>query len=80
MFRDGGGDHGEGGGEEAEADAVERGDAGVVAGEFPGEGDEDGVVERDDEDEHHVWDGLQGSRWDFEGFGEVCVHGGSLLD
>lgn len=75
-----GGDHGEGGGEEAGPDAAEGADAGGVARESTGEGDEEGVVEGDDEDEHEVRDGLEGGGRDVEGFGEVSVHGGALLD
>lgn len=50
VLHDGGGDHGEGGEEEAEADALQRSDAVGLAGDSDGEGDEEGVVERDDDD------------------------------
>lgn len=80
MLDNCGGDHGESGNEEAGANALERGDSGVGVGEAAGEGDEGGLVERDEEDEDYVRDGLEGSRGDLERVGEECVHGGSLLD
>ena len=49
-------------------------------GDAAGEGDKGGFVERDEEDEDDVRDGLEGSRGDFEGVGEACVHGSSLLN
>lgn len=61
---EGGDHHGEGGGEEAGTDATEGGDAGLVTSETTGEGEDEVVVEGDDEEEHHVRDGLEGGRWD----------------
>lgn len=51
-----------------------------MASEAPGEGDEEGVVEGDEDDKEDVRDGLEGSRGDFERRSEVSVHGTSLLD
>nr|GMC78628.1 Os04g0441700 [Ipomoea batatas] len=67
VLHGGGGDHGERGGEEAEADALQRRDAVGLAGEAAGEGDEEGVVERDEEDEDDVRDGLERCGRDLEG-------------
>lgn len=80
RFHQRGRNHGEGGGEEAGADSLERGDAGVLACDPAGDGDEESFVERDDEDENEVRDGLEGCWRDLEGGGETSVHGGSLLD
>lgn len=79
-LHEGGGDHGEGGEEEAKPNAAQGGDARLVAGEAAGEGDEEAVVEWDEEDEEEVRDGLKWGRGDGEGVGEVGVHGAALLD
>ena len=75
-----GGDHGEGDGEEADADALERGDPRGDAREAAHGGDEGGLVRRDERHEHDVGDRLQRRRRDVEaGGGEPGVHGAALL-
>lgn len=80
VFHQGGGDHRKRGEKQADADALEGGDPGVVAGEPTGKRNEEGVVEGDYEDEYDIRDGLEGCRGDVEGICEACVHCAALLD
>lgn len=75
-----GDESGQDGDGEADAHAVEDGDAAVKAGEAAGDRDNDAVVE-DDGEEHsgHGEDG-HGSGRDLEGPGETAVHGLGLLE
>ena len=79
-----GGDHGEGDGEEADHDPLERGDAGVTARGAARGRHEARLVRRHERDEDEVGDGLQRRRRDVEAGGAAAaadagVHGGALL-
>lgn len=50
-----------------------------MAGEGAGEGDEEFVVEGDEEEEEEVRDGLKRSRGDVERMGDFGVHLAALL-
>lgn len=65
---------------EADADSLEVADAGGDAGEASREGDEDAVVDGDEE--HHEDEGNdgEGGGGDAEVAGDAGVHGGALLD
>lgn len=56
------------------------GDAGVMAGDPPGKGDEEAVVERDEDDHEGDGDDGEAGRRDVEFMGNAGVHGGALLD
>lgn len=76
---DGGGDgHGDGREDEADADALEVGDAGRVAGDAACEGDEDEVVDGDEYGHEDDGDDGDGGGRDLEG-AEVEVHDVALL-
>jgi hypothetical protein len=82
AFGERGGDHGEGGEEEADGDALERGEALRVGGEAAGEGHDEAVVDGDgDEDGANEEDG-EGAGGDLEGGrgAEAAVHGLGLGD
>lgn len=57
-----GGGHGQAGEHEADADALEVGDACPVARDAAGEGDEDAIIERDDDDHEGDGDDGEGGR------------------
>lgn len=79
LLDQGGRNHGEGSREEADPDPLQGGDSYVIAGEFPGDWDEECLVERNQDDEDDVGDGLQWGWGDLKG-GQLGVHGASLLD
>ncbi|RAL53812.1 hypothetical protein DM860_004283 [Cuscuta australis] len=64
--------------EEADADPLEDGDAGGEAGEFPGGGEEDPVVDGDGEEDGEGGDDLEGGGREVEG-GEGSGESGALL-
>ncbi|WVZ55077.1 hypothetical protein U9M48_005790 [Paspalum notatum var. saurae] len=77
-----GGDHGEHGEEEADEDALVRGEAVRVGGEAAGEGQEEAVVDGDGEEDGGDEEDGEGGGGDAEGAGgaEAAVHGLRLGD
>lgn len=79
-LENGGDGHGDSGEDEADADALQVGDAGGDAGEFSDERYDDSVVERDDDDQEGDREDREGGRGDFEVGVYGFVHGLGLLD